>query len=117
MFRDYNALRGSGRITWERYADKKTRSKRTQSMKTAPRKLEWVERVLLVKAFHVEKLKLDSEWTIDKTCKELNRSKGSVSEDLMLAHWMKIFPTIQDMTYKEATVWVRKRKRELDRVI
>jgi hypothetical protein len=58
-------------------------------MKAPPVKSTWVERAIEIHQFHVHQLKSESSWTVEKTAKALNRSIGSVSQDLLIARWLK----------------------------
>lgn len=53
------------------------------------RKQHWVDRCIAVHNFHVERLRIDSEWTMRNTANELDRSLGSVSQDIKIAKWLK----------------------------
>jgi len=54
-----------------------------------PVKHHWLDRAVAVYNFHVSQLKTESKWTISKTASALNRSIGSVSQDISLASWSK----------------------------
>lgn len=74
---------------------------------------EWVKRTKATHAFHLSQLKTNPKWTLRDTAKELNRSLGRVSEDLMLASYMKTHPRVE--TYKsvqDAIAYCRKLKRQ-----
>ncbi len=58
-------------------------------MKSPLIKIDWLERCIGIHRFHIQQLKDDSNWTIEKTAKALNRSIGSVSQDLLLASFLK----------------------------
>jgi hypothetical protein len=58
-------------------------------MKTHLVKHHWLDRAIQIYNFHVKQLKDESNWTVEKTAKILNRSIGSVSQDLLLASWSK----------------------------
>lgn len=58
-------------------------------MSKAPVKLNWLDRAIEVYNFHCEQLKEDSSWTIAKTALALNRSLGSVGQDIQIASWVK----------------------------
>lgn len=75
--------------------------------------LTWVERVKHVAIIHASHLKENSKWTIDDTAKELNRSKGRISEDLMLARYMRTHPRVETFrVVQDALEYCRKIKRE-----
>lgn len=57
------------------------------------------------------KLRDNISWRVEDTARELNRSDGRISEDLMLASWVKTHPQILDFEYvKDALVFVRNKK-------
>lgn len=58
-------------------------------MKQPPVKQHWITKCIEIHNFHVSQVKSEPGWTVDKTCKALNRSMGSVCEDLMIASWLK----------------------------
>lgn len=54
-----------------------------------PVKHHWLDRAVQVYNFHVHQQKTESKWTISKTADALNRSIGSVSQDILIANWCK----------------------------
>ncbi len=52
-------------------------------------KSHWFDRAIEIRQFHITKLKDNASWTVEKTAIELNRSIGSVSQDLLIATWAK----------------------------
>ena len=77
-------------------------------------KLSWLERAIETNKFHIEKLRIDAKWTIDKTAKALHRSHGSIDEDLLLASWLKTNPKLEALkTAKEALAAIRKYRKAL----
>lgn len=56
---------------------------------TLPIKLNFLDRAIQVYNFHVQQNKTESSWTIEKTAKALNRSVGSVCQDIKLANWSR----------------------------
>lgn len=76
-------------------------------------RLSWVERVKHVSVIHTSHLKENSKWTMDDTAKELNRSVGRISEDLMLARYMRTHPRVETFrVVQDALEYCRKIKRE-----
>ena len=76
-------------------------------------KLSWVERVKHVARFHAAQLAENPKWTIVDTGKELKRSKGRISEDLLLARYMKTHPRVELFrTVQDALEYCRKIKRD-----
>ena len=81
----------------------------------APIKQTWIDRCMDIYSFHVSQLKEEPSWTMEKTAKALQRSIGSVSQDLLLASWMKTHEKqLRKFTSaKDALDFVRNRKREM----
>lgn len=76
-------------------------------------KLSWVDRALEVSALHRKLVESNDRWTIRATAMRLNRSHGSVAEDLLVASWIKTYPKIADMnTLKDALIFIREKKRQ-----
>lgn len=74
---------------------------------------DWVVRVKGVAQYHTSQLKDNSKWTLRDTARELRRSVGRVSEDLMLVSFMRTHPKVE--TYKriqDAVAYCRRIKRE-----
>ncbi len=49
----------------------------------------WLDRAIQVRQFHIQQCKEEPGWTVTKTADALNRSVGSVSQDITLAMWSK----------------------------
>lgn len=58
-------------------------------MKNPPVKQHWINRCVEIHNFHVAQVKAEIGWTVEKTAKALQRSVGSVSQDLLIASWLK----------------------------
>lgn len=54
-----------------------------------PKKFHWLDRAIQVYNFHISQCNGDGKWTLSKTAEALNRSLGSVSQDVQLASWSK----------------------------
>ena len=52
-------------------------------------KIDWLKRAVEMNKFHISQLKIDPSWTVKQTADALNRSIGSVSQDLLIAQWCK----------------------------
>jgi hypothetical protein len=80
-----------------------------------PIKPHWIDRVCAVHEFHINQLKAERSWTIEKTALVLNRSLGSVSQDLLLASWLKTHEKQlkRFRSMKDALEFVRLKKREM----
>ena len=58
-------------------------------MKSPPIKPTWIDRAIDIRVWHVQQCRDDSTWTISKTATALNRSIGSISQDLLIASFLK----------------------------
>lgn len=81
-------------------------------------KKSWQERVRDTDKFHKRLVRLahneEKSHTIKDTAVLLNRSYGSVAEDLLLASWMLSHPQVADYkTAYEAIKFVRNKSREI----
>lgn len=52
-------------------------------------KLDWLDRAVQIYNYHVGMCKQEKKWTIKKTADSLNRSVGSVSQDITVASWVR----------------------------
>jgi hypothetical protein len=83
-------------------------------MADIPKKSSWQERVKQVEIYHVNQLKDEPNWRLADTARELNRSIGRVSEDLMLASWMRTHPKVATFEkVQDALDYVRSKKRTI----
>ena len=84
-------------------------------MKSPPVKQNWIDRCVDIRRFHVQQLKDESNWTIEKTANALNRSIGSVSQDLLLASWLKTHDKQlrRCSSMRDALAFVRDKQREM----
>lgn len=80
-----------------------------------PIKQNWLDRAIEIRRFHIQQLKDEPHWTIEKTAKILNRSIGSVSQDLLLADWYKTHEKQlrRCKSMRDALEFVRERKKEM----
>jgi len=78
-------------------------------------KLNWLDRAIEVRRFHVSQCKDEPHWTIQKTADALNRSIGSVSQDLLLASWFKTHEKQlrRCNSMRDALEFVRDKEREM----
>ena len=84
-------------------------------MKAPPVKQSWISKCIDIHNFHVAQIKSEPNWTVEKTAKALCRSVGSVSQDLLLASWLKTHEK-QLKRYKnakDALEFVRGKKKEM----
>lgn len=58
-------------------------------MKSPLAKLGWLERAVQVYNYHASLCESQPQWTIEKTARDLNRSVGSVSQDITVASWAR----------------------------
>jgi hypothetical protein len=73
----------------------------------------WIVRCKETEKTHKELVRQDPAHTIADTAKFLKRGFGSVSEDLILASWIRTHPHIESIPwYKEALKYVRAKKKE-----
>lgn len=79
-----------------------------------PRKLNWLDRAIQTYNFHVAQCKEEPKWTIQKTADALNRSFGSISQDILLASWSKTHEKQlkRFASMREALAFVRSKERE-----
>jgi len=84
-------------------------------MRNGPVKSHFLDRAIEIRRFHVEQCKEESNWTIDKTAKALNRSTGSVSQDLLLASWVKTHEKQlrRCNSMRDALEFVREKQKEM----
>lgn len=78
-------------------------------------KKDWLDRALEINRFHVQQLRDEPSWTIQKTAVLLNRSLGSVSQDLLIAQWCKTHEKQLKAcrSLRDALDWIRRRQREM----
>ena len=84
-------------------------------MKAPPVKSHWLDRAIQVYNFHTSQLKDESNWTLEKTAGALNRSLGSVSQDILLAKWSKTHDKQlrRFSSMKDALSFVQSKQREM----
>lgn len=85
-------------------------------MKAPPIKPTWIERAIEIRHFHVQCCKDDSKWTVAKTAQALNRSIGSVSQDLLIASFLKTHEKQlkRCSSMRDALAYVRSIQREME---
>ena len=83
-------------------------------MKTPPVKLNWLDRAVQVHNYHVSQMRDESGWTLEKTALALNRSTGSISQDMLIASWVKTHEKQlrRFRSMKDALSFIRNKKRE-----
>lgn len=78
-------------------------------------RLGWLDRAIQVYNYHANLCKEDKNWTIEKTAEMLNRSVGSVSQDITVAQWVtthgKQLRRFHSM--KDALEYIREKKQEM----
>ena len=78
-----------------------------------PLKRQWIERAKYTFRFHCSKIKENNgNWKLEATARELKRSIGSVSEDIIVASWLKTHQEdLEQFKYlKDALAFIRKKK-------
>lgn len=80
-----------------------------------PIKLNWLNRAVEVHNYHVQQCKDESGWTMEKTADSLNRSTGSVSQDILIASWCKTHAKQlrRCNSMKDALEFIKGKKREM----
>lgn len=74
---------------------------------------KWVERVRLVGAFYESQLRENPGYTLEELSKELKRSQGRLSEDLMLCKFMRTHPKVETFrNIRDAVDFCKKIKKE-----
>lgn len=78
-------------------------------------KQHWIDRAVATHNFHVEQLRKESKWRMEDTAILLNRSLGSVSQDILIANWLKTHENkIRSFKQRsDALEWVYERKAEM----
>jgi len=84
-------------------------------MKQPPIKQHWISKCIDIHNFHVSQIKEESNWTVEKTAKILCRSVGSVSQDLLIASWLKTHEKQlrRFSCAKDALEFIRNKKKEM----
>lgn len=52
-------------------------------------KADWLDRAVQIYNYHIGLCKSEKAWTIEKTAISLNRSVGSISQNLTIASWTR----------------------------
>jgi hypothetical protein len=78
-------------------------------------KLNWLDRAIQVYNYHRGLCKTEPGWTIEKTAKALNRSIGSVSQDITVASWVAthVKQLRRFGSMREALSWIKDKKQEM----
>ncbi len=78
-------------------------------------RLGWLDRAVQVYNYHANLCREDKNWTIEKTSISLNRSVGSVSQDITVAQWVnthgKQLRRFHSM--RDALEYIREKKQEM----
>lgn len=77
---------------------------------------KYIEKARETYKFHRSKLLSNDKWTTVQTAKALRRSIGSISEDLLIARWLKTHEKqLEKFKYAyEALEWIREKIKEQD---
>lgn len=78
-------------------------------------KQTWVDRAITTYNYHCSKLKENEDWTIEQTASTLRRSIGSISEDLLIASWLRTHEIkIKEFKYAyQALAFIRDKKKRM----
>lgn len=81
------------------------------------KKLTWQDRVVAVHTYHYARLAMDRRWSVRKTAEALNKSSGSISQDLQLAEFLRSYETQLSIfkNYVDALDWMKTKKQDLRR--
>lgn len=81
-------------------------------MQSEPIKQTWLERAKDTHNYHISKRRDNQSWKLRDTAKALHRSVGSISEDLLVAKWMRTHRVQLERFehFKDALEWIRKKK-------
>lgn len=84
-------------------------------MKAPPFKQNWIDRAIDIYQFHIRQIRDEPDWTIEKTAQALNRSIGSVSQDMLVARWTKTHEKQLRRcgSLRDALAWIREKNREM----
>ena len=80
-----------------------------------PEKVSWIERARETHQFHASKRRENSSWRIQDTAKVLKRSVGSISEDLLIASWLRTnrYQLEKFDFAKDALAYIRNKENEM----
>ena len=80
-----------------------------------PVKQTWLERAVSTYNYHCQQLNEDESWTIEDTAKSLRRSSGGISEDLLIASYLRTHrDKIKEFKYAyQALEFIRSRKKRM----
>ena len=74
----------------------------------------WQDRVKKTSNFHKSRLRENRKHTIRDTASLLDRSIGSITEDLLLASWLETNPKVEEFsTARDALSYVRSKKYQM----
>lgn len=78
-------------------------------------KLDWLDRAIQIYNYHVGMCKVEKKWTIEKTAISLNRSVGSVSQDITVASWTRTHEKQlrRFHSMRDALDYIREKKAEM----
>lgn len=79
-------------------------------------KLNWLDRAVQTHNFHVQNQKDEPQWTIEKTAKVLNRSIGSISQDLTIASWYRTHEKQlrRFSSMRDGLDWIKRKRQEMN---
>lgn len=77
---------------------------------------EWIKKAIATHIFHVTKARDNPAWKLANTAKYLRRSIGSVSQDILIARWLRTHEEeIKSFEFaKDALAWIREYQRTIN---
>lgn len=79
-------------------------------------KQDWIEKARETFRFHRSKLLLHEDWRLEDTAECLNRSLGSISQDITIARWLRTHEKDieRQRSIKDALEFIREKKKKMD---
>ncbi len=83
---------------------------------TVPIKLTWQEKCRQIADYHRRSLADNPKHRVEDTAKDLGRSSGRISEELMLANWMKKDPKVEKFKQVQDAIEYVKEQKKLEKL-
>lgn len=79
-------------------------------------KQNWLQTAIDIRKFHINQLKLENGWTIEKTALALNRSVGSISQYILIAEWSRTHEVQLKRcnSMNEGLEFIKRKKKEME---
>jgi hypothetical protein len=75
---------------------------------------EWITKALETQKIHLSNLKADVRWRLQDTARLLGYSIGNVSQDLLIAKWLRIDDSVKKFEYaRDALSYIKTKERKL----